>query len=149
MKPHGALYNRMAVDPDVAGAVVDALGARCPVLVAPPAGAAVGAGPRPPGSGSCAEGFCDRGYDRRRTARRPRPRRARWSTTPAAAGAQARSLAVDGGVTPVDGTWVALEVETLCVHGDHPGADRRARAVRGALPTAGVTVRSFVDPTGG
>jgi UPF0271 protein len=48
-------------------------------------------------------------------------------------------------VISVDGEWVTLDVETLCVHGDHPGADRRARAVRSALAGAGVTVRPFID----
>ena len=53
------------------------------------------------------------------------------------------SLAVDGGVAAVDGTWTNVAVDTLCVHGDTPDADRRARAVRAALESSGVSVRAF------
>ena len=80
VKPHGALYHRMATDPEVAAAVVDALAGRCDVLVAPPASAVTTTARWPPGSGG------DRGVLRPRlrrpgSARPPRPRPARWSTT--------------------------------------------------------------------
>jgi UPF0271 protein len=142
VKPHGALYNRMAVDAGTAGVIVDALSSRCPVLVAPPASAAV-VSARAAGIRLVAEGFCDRGYDQRGQLV-SRDHDGALVDDPATAGAQARSLAVDRGVTSVDGRWVALEVDTLCIHGDHPGADRRARTVRAVLTEAGVTVRSFV-----
>ena len=144
VKPHGALYHRMAADPDVAAAVVGALAGRCGVLVAPPA-SAVAAPARTAGIRVVAEGFCDRGYDGTgRLVARDRP--GALVEELAAVGGQARSLAVERGVAAVDGTWVALEVETLCVHGDHPGSDARARAVRAALERGGVAVRSFVHP---
>ncbi len=147
VKPHGALYNRMAVDAETAGVVVDALSSRCHVLVSSPTSAAVGSA-RVAGIRLVAEGYCDRGYDHRGQLV-PRDHQGALVDDPGAAGAQARSLAIDSGVTSVDGRWVNLEVQTLCVHGDHPGAERRALAVRAALAEAGVTVRSFVDPTGG
>jgi UPF0271 protein len=46
-------------------------------------------------------------------------------------------------VEAVDGTVVALEAATVCVHGDSPGAVAMARAVREALARAGVDVTSF------
>jgi UPF0271 protein len=147
VKPHGALYNRMTVDAEVAAVIVDAFSSRCPVMVSPPASAAVGAA-RSAGVRLVAEGFCDRGYDNQGLLV-PRGHDGALVDDPVAAGAQARSLAVDGGVTSVDGRWVALAVETLCVHGDQPGADLRALGVRVALTAAGVTVRSFVDQTDG
>lgn len=143
VKPHGALYHRMAADPEVALSVVGALSGRCDVVVAPP-GSLVEEPARDAGIRVVPEGFCDRGYD---AAGRLVPRELPGALVEDLAGvrAQARSLAVDRGVGAVDGGWVALEVETLCVHGDHPGGDARARAARAALDLAGVVVAAFVD----
>jgi UPF0271 protein len=106
--------------------------------VAAPAGAA--------GIRLVAEGFCDRGYDARGLLV-PRGGVGALVEEPDAVGARARALAVDRGVASVDGAWVALDVRTLCVHGDGPGAVARARAVRVALARAGVPVRAFAtDP---
>ena len=141
VKPHGALYHRMAVDPDVAGAVAGALVGRCRVLVAPP-GSAVDGPARAAGLRVVPEGFCDRGYD---TDGRlvGRDRAGALVDGQEAVGARARALAVDGTVDTVDGGRITLRVETLCVHGDLPGAADRARAARRALADAGVSVRSF------
>ena len=49
----------------------------------------------------------------------------------------------NGGVAAVDGTFLKLEVDTLCVHGDTPGAADIARAVRDALSSAKVKVAPF------
>jgi 5-oxoprolinase (ATP-hydrolysing) subunit A len=140
-KPHGALYHRMAADPEVASAVVGALAGRCTVVVAPP-GSLVGVPARAVGIRVVSEGFCDRAYDDAGSLV-PRDRPGALVEDLAGVQAQARSLAVDRGVASVGGRWLPLEVETLCVHGDHPGADARARAVRAALDGDGVVVRSF------
>jgi UPF0271 protein len=47
-----------------------------------------------------------------------------------------RVLAIDGAVVP-------LEAQTLCLHGDTPGAERLAAAIRARLETDGVTIRAF------
>jgi UPF0271 protein len=52
-------------------------------------------------------------------------------------------MAVEGVVVAVDGTAVELQVRSLCVHGDTPGAVGIARAVRAALEEAGVHVAPF------
>jgi UPF0271 protein len=146
VKPHGALYNVMAVDPDVAAAVVWALASRCRVLVGPPDGAhAVPASEA--GVALVPEGFCDRGYDANGLLV-PRGARGALVDDPEDVAGRARSLALDGGLDAVDGTWVALDVRTLCIHGDHPGADHRARSVRRTLEAAGVELRAFTPPTG-
>jgi len=144
VKPHGALYHRMSVDADVAEVVVGTLGPLCAVLVAPPDSAAASPA-RVAGVRLVAEGFCDRGYD---VLGRLVPRDADGAVVddPAVAAARARSLAVDRGVAAVDGRWVPLEVETVCLHGDRPDADHRARSVRDALRDAGVHVRPFAPP---
>jgi 5-oxoprolinase (ATP-hydrolysing) subunit A len=64
-------------------------------------------------------------------------------TDPADAVRQALSFVKNGGVTAVDGTFLKLVVDTLCVHGDTPGAPDIARAVRDALGKAKVKVAPF------
>ena len=56
---------------------------------------------------------------------------------PAAAAAQALAI-VRGSVSAVDGAVVRLSADSICVHGDLPGAAARARAVREALVAAGI-----------
>ena len=48
-----------------------------------------------------------------------------------------------GYVTAVDGTQVAIAVESVCVHGDSPGAVQIAAAVRDQLKAAGVEIQAF------
>jgi UPF0271 protein len=58
--------------------------------------------------------------------------------------AQAVRMAVKGEVLAVDGTVVPCQVESLCVHGDTPGAAGLALAVRSALAGEGVSLAPFV-----
>jgi UPF0271 protein len=46
-------------------------------------------------------------------------------------------------VTAVDGTTVALQVESVCVHGDSPGAVQIASAVRDRLKADGIGLKAF------
>jgi UPF0271 protein len=59
---------------------------------------------------------------------------------PARAAARAVAMVTDGAVETTTGQAVRIEADTLCVHGDTPGAVAIARAVRAALGAAGVTV---------
>ena len=141
VKPHGALYHSMATDPVVAATVVDAMAPHCAVIVGPPGGALTG----PAGLAGVAavpEGFCDRGYDKHGLLV-PRGEEGDLIEDPTEVGERARSLATEGRIRAVDGSWVDLSVRTLCIHGDQPGADQRGRAVRNALIRAGVEVRAF------
>ena len=54
-------------------------------------------------------------------------------------------MARDGAVPSVEGTAVPISADSVCVHGDTPGAVAIARAVRAALEQAGVAVRGFGD----
>jgi UPF0271 protein len=126
VKPHGALYHDAATDPDVAVAVLE--GARAAlgpdlVVVGPPAGALREAAERA-GHHYVREGFADRGLDAH-GGLLPRGTPGALIEEPAAAAAQALDLARRG------------TFETLCVHGDTPGAVAIARAVRRALEEAG------------
>jgi len=57
--------------------------------------------------------------------------------------ARAVRMAVDGEVVAVDGSVVPVAVESVCVHGDTPGAVALAQAVREALGSAGVEIAPF------
>ena len=62
---------------------------------------------------------------------------------PQEAARRAVMMATEGRIEAVDGGYFVFEVDSLCIHGDNPNAVQIARAVRGALEEAGVSVRSF------
>ncbi len=145
VKPHGALYNQMGVDTATAGAVVDAAARHeVRVLVAPPGAAVIDLAGRV-GLRVVLEGFPDRGYlpDGRLA---PRHQPGALVDDPAAVARRAVSLVRHDGVEAVDGSPVSIDVETLCLHGDSPGAAETAHRVRSALLAAGVTLAPFIRP---
>lgn len=143
VKPHGALYNRIVHDEAQALAVAEAVAAIRPglaVLALPGsvfARAATDAGLRP-----VAEGYPDRGYRPDGTLV-PRSEPGALVAGAGAIAERAVRMAVDGRVSPVEGPDVALRPESLCLHGDSPGAAETARAVRAALEAAGLALRPF------
>jgi UPF0271 protein len=143
VKPHGALYNAAVHHAGHARAVVDAVVAydrRLPVLGLPGSEllrAAGAAGLRP-----VAEGFADRGYTADGTLV-PRRRPGALVEDPDEVAGRAVRMATDGVVVAVDGTRLDVPVESVCVHGDTPGAVAMAGAVRAALDSAGVALRPF------
>lgn len=141
VKPHGALYHRLAADRDAAAAVVRALAALdIDLAVVGPPGSALLAEAGAVGLAAVAEGFVDRAYEPDGRLR-SRSLAGALLERPAAAAAQALSLARGGRVTAIDGTVVPVAVATLCVHSDTPGAPAIAVAVRAALAQAGIDVR--------
>ena len=143
VKPHGALYNAAVTHEGQAQAVVDAVLAydrRLPVLGLPGSAllrTAEAAGMRP-----VVEGFADRGYspDGRLV---PRRQPGALVHEPAVVAERAVRMATEGVVVAVDGRTLLMPVESVCVHGDTPGAADLARAVRTALADSGVAVRPF------
>lgn len=135
VKPHGALYNRVAYDDDQALAVLEgvaiaarAMGAALPVLSLPGARIAAHATEHAP---AVVEGFADRAYDSPGTLR-PRSEPGAVLHAPAEIAAQAVLLASS-----------AEPPASICVHGDSPAAVEAARAVRAALDEAGHLLRAF------
>ncbi len=55
---------------------------------------------------------------------------------------QVLSMVVDGRVKALDGSWVEVQADTLCLHGDQPGAVEFARAIRQALEQEGIRIAS-------
>ena len=64
-----------------------------------------------------------------------------------AAAIRAAAMVAEGAVVSLSGKKVPVEIGSICVHGDTPGAAAMARAVRAALEAAGVTLRSFAPAT--
>ena len=143
VKPHGALYNAAVGHVGHARAVVDAVLAfdrRLPVLGLP--GSALLREAEASGLRPVAEGFADRGYTAAGTLV-PRTEPGALVHDPVAVAERAVRMATDGVVVAVDGTWLLMPVESVCVHGDTPGAVELARTVRTALEAAHLTVTSF------
>jgi UPF0271 protein len=138
VKPHGALSARLAGDPAGAADVASAVRALDPRLrLVLPAGSAGLAAARATGAPVLAEGFCDRAYGPDGTlVARSVP--GAVVTDPDEVARRAVELAVSRRVRAVDGTVVDLDCDTLCIHGDTPGAVALAAAVRAALQESGV-----------
>ncbi|WP_223695272.1 LamB/YcsF family protein [Leifsonia poae] len=143
VKPHGALYNRIVHDREQAEAVVAAVAAfdlSLPLLGL--AGSSVADAAREVGLRFVREAFVDRGYRSDGTLV-PRGLPGAVLAGDAAIADRAVRLATEGLVVADDGTELRVEVDSLCVHGDTPGAVAMAVAVRSALAAAGVRVAAF------
>jgi len=140
VKPHGALYNMAARDRRLADAVAAAVAACDPEIVlfglagSQLIAAGAGAGLR-----TASEAFADRGYLSDGSLA-PRSVAGAVLEDPVAVSARAVAMVRDQRVTALDGTLVPVSVETMCVHGDTPGAAVLARRVRSALEAAGVRI---------
>ena len=143
VKPHGALYNAAVHHDAQAAAVVDGVKAfgDLPVLGLPGSRLlhhAARAGLRP-----VREAFADRAYTAEGTLV-PRGQAGAVLTGTDAVLEQVLRLARKGEVVAVTGEVVAVDVESVCLHGDTAGAVEHARAVRRELTAAGVALGRFV-----
>ncbi|ABM09961.1 MULTISPECIES: 5-oxoprolinase subunit PxpA [Micrococcaceae] len=143
VKPHGALYNRIVRDAEQAEAVVAAVHAYdpgLPVLGLP--GSAWLTLAEESGHPVFREAFVDRAYLPDGTLV-PRTQEGAVLQDPAAVVAQAVRLATRKEVLAIDGTVVPVQADSLCIHGDTPGAVNMAAAVREGLEQAGVQIEAF------
>jgi 5-oxoprolinase (ATP-hydrolysing) subunit A len=141
VKTHGALYNRAARDADAAMAIARAVTSIDPdlSLVGLAGSVQVDAG-RTLGLRVVEEAFADRVYEPDGSLR---SRTLEGSVIDDAAAVAAQAMAiVRGSVTAVDGSVIRLDADSICIHGDLPGAAARARAVREELALAGVELRA-------
>jgi 5-oxoprolinase (ATP-hydrolysing) subunit A len=140
VKPHGALYNRAAHDAELAATIARTVHEYEPrlVLVGLAGSQLVEAG-RDAGLTVAAEAFADRAYEPDGSLRSRRLPGAVLGN-PEAAAEQAVSIATLNRAIAYDGTTIEISADTLCVHGDTPGAADYARSVRTALEQAGVAV---------
>lgn len=133
VKPHGALYNVAARDAGVARAIARAVAAIDPALaLVGLAGSQLIAAGQAAGLAVLNEAFADRRYQ-------PSGRLVSRETAgalivdPADAAEQARMLAAGRAVATLGGGAVRIRADTICLHGDTPGALNIARAVHAAL----------------
>jgi UPF0271 protein len=145
VKAHGALYNQGERDAATARNIIfgiqAATGGHELVIVGPPGSAMVEEATEM-GMKVAREGFVDRAYEPDGTLQ-SRSIAGSVLTDPADAVRQALAFVKEGGVAAVDGTFLKLAVDTLCLHGDTEGAPEIARAVRDALAKAKVKVAPF------
>jgi len=143
VKAHGALYNMAARSRPLADAIARAIAAFDPSLImfGLPGSPMIDAG-RDAGLRVASEGFADRAYqaDGSLTAR---SQPGAVIHDPDAVVSRAVRMVRDGVVLTASGQEIPLRIDTICVHGDTPGAHELTRRIRAALAAAGIAVRSL------
>lgn len=143
VKPHGALYNTIAQDRRQATDVINAILAIDSSLVLMAlAGSTLIGWARDAGLSVVAEAFADRAYT---------PSGALVSRREAGAVLHDKALIAqrmltlvrEGVIEAVDGSMVRVEADSICVHGDSPGAVAIARKIRQRFESEGVQIASF------
>ncbi|AKS32234.1 LamB/YcsF family protein [Mycolicibacterium goodii] len=145
VKPHGALYNTIVHHEEQAAAVaaaVHAVDPALPVLGLP--GSAFFAEARRLGLRTVTEAFADRAYRPDGTLVSRREPGAVLHD-PLEIAERVAGMVIDGHATAVDGTVIGVSVESVCVHGDSPGAVQIAKAVRDRLASEAVELASFIQ----
>lgn len=143
VKAHGALYNQAARDRAIARAIAEGVARwRKDVVLVGLAGSLMLEEFRAAGFAVAAEGFADRKYEADGSLRARKFRDA-LLREPAEAAAQALRMAKEGTVVAATGAVIPLKVETICIHGDTPGAAQIAAAVRRTLEDSGITVQAL------
>jgi len=138
VKAHGALYNQAARDATIAEAIASGVGRwRRDVVLVGLAGSRMLGVFRSAGFAVAAEAFADRRYEADGSLRSRKFPDA-LITDPAEAAVQALRIAESGSVFARGGREIAVEAQTICVHGDTPGAAKIAAAVAQRLREAGI-----------
>jgi UPF0271 protein len=132
LKPHGALYHYANEDDNAARCIVTVMRvlgiAR---LIGPPTGALRRAA-EAAGRTFLAEGFADRAYEPSLHLRSRKKDGGCLHTTSSVR--EQAELLISGRVRATDGNIYPLSVDTICIHGDHPGAAERARLLCSIIP---------------
>jgi 5-oxoprolinase (ATP-hydrolysing) subunit A len=142
VKPHGALYNMAVRDEKLAGAIARAIaGADSNLILFAPDGSVLAHAGEAHGLKIAREVFADRNYLSDGSLV-PRSRPDALLHDPEEAAARVLRMLRDGKVRSVDGADVDVRAETICVHGDTPGAVEFARALRSRLESENVAIRA-------
>ena len=146
VKPHGTLYNLAACDARAAEAIAAAVAAIDKRLILfALAGSELADAGRSAGLVVAREAFADRTCQSDGTLT-PRRRPCAFVHDPAEAAARAVTLVKERKLFSVEGREIAVHADTLCVHGDSPGAVVMIQSIRNALASAGIEVRRFGQP---
>lgn len=142
VKAHGALYNMAAADPALASGICRAVRDVDPSLVVfALAGSAMVEVARELGLVCAGEAFADRSYQDDGSLT-PRSRPGAMITDLDASIDQVLRIVGEGRVRSLAGHDVALRAETICVHGDQPGAVAFVTGLKAALGSRGIEVRA-------
>jgi UPF0271 protein len=143
VKAHGALYNQAARNRSVAEAIADGVARwRRDVVLVGLAGSPMLDVFREAGFAVAGEAFADRRYEPDGSLR-SRKHSDALIRGPAEAAAQALRIAKQRTVIAAGGAEIVVIAQTLCIHGDTPGALQIASAVAGALRQAGILPRAL------
>ena len=144
VKPHGALYNVAFSNHDQAAAVVRAISDVDPhlAILALPGSALLSEG-AVLGLRCVTEAFADRGYRADGTLL-PRGQTGAVLSDPVEIAERILRLVQDSVVDAVDGSTLTMNCESVCVHGDTPGAVEIARAIRRKLIDTGNGIQPFI-----
>ncbi len=143
VKAHGALYNMAVRNRELAEAIARAIAAvdRTLIMLGLPNSELIRAGEKY-GLAVAAEAFADRAYepDGSLVSRR---KPGAVIHDPEAVVARVVRMAREGVVEAIDGSIVRLDAQTICTHGDTPGAHELVRRIREGLEREGVEVRAL------
>ena len=143
VKPHGALYNTIAIDARQAADVIAAIRAIDPSLVLMAlAGSQLVEQARSAGLTVVAEAFADRAYTPEGNLV---SRREKGSVLhdPELVAQRMLRMVRDGVIEAIDGTVTKIDAQSICVHGDSPGAVAIAQRLRELLEQSGLAVQPF------
>lgn len=148
VKPHGALYHAGAEFPDIARAIAEGVRrVRTSLILVGSAGSMLMEAGRDAGLPVAAEAFADRRYLPDGTlVSRTEP--GALLTDPDEAAEQALGLARDGVVKARDGSRLRIRADTICLHGDTPGAPAIARRIRERFREEGIRIAPLDVPHG-
>lgn len=141
VKTHGALYNMTARDPALADAVARAVADVDPALPIYVANAPIAKATLDRGLTAVHEVYADRTYQDDGTLT-PRSQPHAMIEDVDQAIAQVKRMVKEGVVRALSGKDVPIKADTLCIHGDQPGAAMFARDIRAALQAEGIEVRT-------
>ncbi|WP_242224583.1 LamB/YcsF family protein [Shinella zoogloeoides] len=143
VKPHGALYNRIAYDAKQGQAVIDGIRAVDPALVLMGlANAPILDLARRSGLAVVAEAFADRAYTPKGELVSRREAGSVLHDERKIADRMVQ-LARTGTLEAIDGSTIRVEAQSICVHGDSPGAVAIAQEIRRRFEAEGIVIRSF------
>jgi UPF0271 protein len=143
VKPHGALYNQAVRDRGIAEAIAKGVARwRGDVVLMGLAGSQMLEVFREAGFSVAAEAFADRRYEVDGTLRSRKLDDA-LIRDPEEAGCQALNIVQRGKVIACDGSEVSISAQTICIHGDTPGAPDIAASVARTLRRAGITLSAL------
>lgn len=145
VKPHGALYNQAARDRALADAVIRAVAAvDSRMILVGLAGSQLIEAARARGIRAAEEAFADRAYQADGTLV-PRGQPGAVIHDAQEVAERAVHLVCKGVVRSRDGAEISVKADTLCVHGDTPGADRLVGLIRQKLEEAGIRITAVDD----